>query len=1287
MTKSILTCMLAVLAVLFTTAGASAQKLVVPGRAAMKAPGQVLVRWYGMTSDDLEIGPPATAVVNGVEFAADSVVCPDVSQILPLYSVLAIDVSGSMARGAPNMRLAQEAARAWVRGLTDGSSCAITTFDNRHYLNVDATSDTTQLLNVVANLKARGGTSYQEGLLGEPFGALRIAASGGAKRVVVFLTDGAGTVAVKDVVAYAEKHNVLVFCVSLGMSMPQPLRTISESTGGTWFENINTISQAVAAYKQIALVASAAQPCTAIVKTNQVCSTTFSGTLRLGVDEVPFSVEMPASMFSLASIQTSQMNVGVVPANTWVPLDVSINAGTHPQSIIDAQVLSPKSAKVRLADSTVVIPPNTQGVVRIEISVPDTTSTVITAVLKSDQCSMPPVYIVAGNQAVPPSTPTLRVVYPNGGEKLNARSSVILKYDGIPPNQPVSLEISLDKGQTWTVLSTNAKGGSLPWSVPDTTSNDCLLRVSQITQTNSTRGALARLFSVANARDITSIGEARYLAASSTSSPTEGRQAKSTVTIWDASTGSQLHAMSAGSFLMALPDGASFLAWGDGALTRIDAQRGNIAWRTTLPSTSPIRSVSTSSNGRTILVVGGWGDSTLVLSGADGSRLTKIPRVNRDAVWATISPQGTVAAVCDVDSALNLYSIATGDKLRTVRASGSRMFYRAVFSPDGSTVAASDGNGTTSLYTVKSGKMYHELSRRQYVNDNTYIAFSADGNRIAVETGQDQTKIFDVRTGGERVTIQRRPDGGPVSNAFFSPDGSILALTTLSHVTLYDASSGVQVAHLPMTQGTPQFSTDSRFVFAIADDKTIASYALRPAALQTDVSDAVWSIVRAIPNIADIRFAPRRIGSMKDSVVRVAIVNTGNADATVVRLAMEGQQASDFSVRTGTPLVVRPGDTISLEVSFHPQGVGERACKLVAELDNRQRIDARVTGRALKGFLDVTTANLNFGSVPLEQTAERFLSKAITNTGSTTLTVRSVRRRGPDDSSFAIMSPSTFRLAPGESHTVHAAFHPVSAGRRSVAIEFDSDGADEPLVVMLYGTGGIESSGGGDPTTFRSIMLPTAIVPAAGTITTGLYDAVGLATTASVTDYAAVMVGGALPVSSRWVGARGFEASIQYAWSVGAKVGWSVANDVVVGGGVQHGASIYDQDFSPDLIDSKITFTALWTTVGIGNDDSRANFYLGYALKYHETAFLGNFNADATIIGAAWDTRISDSWKICTEAFFMRTMPFVPVTVTARYFGETYALEAGITIAAIPASGQAMSKLPVIPMLTWVKRW
>lgn len=73
---------------------------------------------------------------------------------------------------------------------------------------------------------------------------------------------------------------------------------------------------------------------------------------------------------------------------------------------------------------------------------------------------------------------TLRLTSPNGGEKLVVGENTIITWEGISPSENVSLEYSIDKGNTWKLITNKAAGLQYKWNnIPNETSNECLIRV------------------------------------------------------------------------------------------------------------------------------------------------------------------------------------------------------------------------------------------------------------------------------------------------------------------------------------------------------------------------------------------------------------------------------------------------------------------------------------------------------------------------------------------------------------------------------------------------------------------------------------------------------------------------------------------------------------------------------------------------------------------------------------------------------------------------------------------
>ena len=75
--------------------------------------------------------------------------------------------------------------------------------------------------------------------------------------------------------------------------------------------------------------------------------------------------------------------------------------------------------------------------------------------------------------------PAIRLTSPNGGEKWRAGSTQLITWIWGGEVGDVLLELTTDEGATWTEIATTENDGSYAWVVPDTTSDNCWIRVSE----------------------------------------------------------------------------------------------------------------------------------------------------------------------------------------------------------------------------------------------------------------------------------------------------------------------------------------------------------------------------------------------------------------------------------------------------------------------------------------------------------------------------------------------------------------------------------------------------------------------------------------------------------------------------------------------------------------------------------------------------------------------------------------------------------------------------------------
>jgi len=80
---------------------------------------------------------------------------------------------------------------------------------------------------------------------------------------------------------------------------------------------------------------------------------------------------------------------------------------------------------------------------------------------------------------IAPSLPTIVVNSPNGREKLSVGSTYMIKWTNIGTVGDVKIEYSVNSGNAWAQIATSSNAGNYAWKVPNTPSNNCLIRVSE----------------------------------------------------------------------------------------------------------------------------------------------------------------------------------------------------------------------------------------------------------------------------------------------------------------------------------------------------------------------------------------------------------------------------------------------------------------------------------------------------------------------------------------------------------------------------------------------------------------------------------------------------------------------------------------------------------------------------------------------------------------------------------------------------------------------------------------
>ena len=159
---------------------------------------------------------------------------------------------------------------------------------------------------------------------------------------------------------------------------------------------------------------------------------------------------------------------------------------------------------------------------------------------------------------------------------------------------------------------------------------------------------------------------------------------------------------------------------------------------------------------------------------------------------ASLSPDGATAATCGQDASVRLWNVAAGEEFgKPLRLWGGRSnaaFTDVVFSPKGDSIAAVSADGILWIWSLETGDLlrtFDGLTGLQFK-----LAYSADGERLAL--GSSSIRVWQTSDWSSLSTITSL--GAPIMALGFSPDSNVLAVGLASKVVVtLDVVSGTEI--------------------------------------------------------------------------------------------------------------------------------------------------------------------------------------------------------------------------------------------------------------------------------------------------------------------------------------------------------------------------------------------------------------------------------------------------------------------------------------------------------------
>ena len=316
----------------------------------------------------------------------------------------------------------------------------------------------------------------------------------------------------------------------------------------------------------------------------------------------------------------------------------------------------------------------------------------------------------------------------------------------------------------------------------------------------------------------------------------------------------------------------------------------------------------------------------------------------------------------------------------------------------------------------------------------------------SVQVGVKQTLSETVtNTGSSSITI---------SQAGISGSGFTLTGITTPVTLTGGQSTSFSVSFTPPAAG------------AASGSVTITSNASNPT-LTIPLSGTGVAAGALGSNPTSLSFGSVQVGVKQ--TLSETVTNTGSTSVTISQAGISG---SGFTL-TGitTPVTLTGGQSTSFSVSFTPTAAGAASGSVtITSNASNPTLTVPLSGTGVApGALGANPSSLGFGSVQVG--VKQTLSEAVTNTGSTSVTISQAGISGSGFTLTGITTPVT--LTAGQSTSFSVSFTPTAAGAVSGNVTITSNASNPTLTIPLSGTGVTPGTLGSNPTSlsFGSVQV------------------------------------------------------------------------------------------------------------------------------------------------------------------------------------------------------------------------
>jgi hypothetical protein len=197
-----------------------------------------------------------------------------------------------------------------------------------------------------------------------------------------------------------------------------------------------------------------------------------------------------------------------------------------------------------------------------------------------------------------------------------------------------------------------------------------------------------------------------------------------------------------------------------------------------------------------------------------------------------------------------------------------------------------------------------------------------------------------------------------------------------------------------------------------------------------------------------LTFATQLVGTASSGQA-VTLSNYGT-ETLSISITLTGPDPSDFLQNNTCGNSVPPEASCTISVTFKPLQGGNRSATLSIS-DNAPGSPQTVSLGGTGTVVQLNPTSWNFGQTGLGQS--KSLQTTLTNVGSTTLNISSIKITGADTDEFHQTNNCGSSLGPGKSCSIAVIYRPTEQGFDGAQVSISHDGGGSPQQVPLSGLG------------------------------------------------------------------------------------------------------------------------------------------------------------------------------------------------------------------------------------------